>query len=62
MNNIEKILKFKTIITPFSTIPNGVIGVHEGKISFIGKEEKLGEYHGETVDFSDKIAAPGYID
>ena len=62
MNNIEKILKFKTIRTPFSTIPNGVIGVHEGKISFIGKEEKLGEYHGETVDFSDKIAAPGYID
>ena len=59
----ELLIKGGWIVTPFEVIENGVVVVRNGRIAFVGKENRATHSANASVlDASDKIVSPGFID
>ena len=59
----ELLIKSSRIFTPFEVIRNGVIAVRNGRIAFVGKEDRAPySTNARVLDASDKIVSPGFID
>lgn len=49
------------VVTPFETIPGGVVVVEDGKIVHVGVGDEA-EFSGRVYDFGDGYVVPGFID
>jgi len=60
---VSKLIIYGDIVTPYTNIRNGLIVVENGKITYVGEEEKSLEKKDYTVlDFTDHYIVPGFID